>query len=685
MTNESKNSFFQKKRKSGKGETKGTKNEKMPFKGFAFWFMLMALFLVLFHFLASDTSTENLSYNPDFVQLVENGRVRSCEIVKEVSGVEYITGELNELDQKTGANRQFRVDLVITDELISWLKENNVNFTFDPQNPLLWNILSGIVPFILVMAIIYFIFMRQMKSAGKGAMSFGKSRAKMLAREKHDITFDNVAGVDEAKEELNEVVEFLRDPSKFQHLGGKMPKGVLLVGPPGTGKTLLAKAVAGEADVPFLSISGSDFIEMFVGVGASRMRDMFTQAKKTAPCIIFIDEIDAVGRARFSGVGSGHDEREQTLNALLVEMDGFETQEGIVIVAATNRPDVLDPALTRPGRFDRQVVVNMPDLDGRAKILKIHANQINLSEDVDLYRVARGTPGFSGADLMNLMNESALLAARRSADAVELCDLEEARDKVRWGRERRSHVLDEEEKRLTAFHEAGHAVVLYKTEKTEPLHKVTIIPRGQALGATMQLPEKDRYTQGRKRLQGMLVGLMGGRVAEELFLDDITTGAQNDLQRSTAIARAMVTQYGMSENLGPQYFEQNQEIRFLGRELDTSRNISEKTSQKIDLAVAKIMQSAYEEATSILKENGDNLKNIAQLLIERETLTGEQVKQIIEDGYIKEDSEPEKEESDLDESTENASPEGVGESNVEAESADKDEPEKTTGELTSEE
>jgi cell division protease FtsH len=409
---------------------------------------------------------------------------------------------------------------------------------------------------------------------------------------------------------------------------------VLLVGPPGTGKTLLAKAISGEADVPFFSISGSDFVEMFVGVGASRVRDMFAQGRKSAPCIIFIDEIDAIGRTRFSGVGGGHDEREQTLNAILVEMDGMDTAEGVIIMAATNRPDVLDNALLRPGRFDRQIVVDLPTLEGRHEILKIHARPVKLSPDVDLHRVARGTPGFSGADLSNLINEAALLAARREADSITQEDFDEARDKVRWGRERRGRVMDDNQKRLTAYHEAGHALVLHLIEECDPLHKVTIIPRGQALGSTMQLPENDEYTQGRKKLLGILAGMFGGRVAEELVFGDVTTGAQHDFKQATHIARMMVCEWGMSDLLGPQNFGEQQELLFLGREVNRSQKHSELTAQKIDAEITRIIGECYERARNILQENRDKLDKIAELLLERETLNGEQVKEIIETGEL---------------------------------------------------
>jgi cell division protease FtsH len=587
---------------------------------------------------------ETIKYNPDFVELVESQKVRSCEIVVEVSGVQYIRGELNEVDRKTHKPRQFRVDVMVTDELQQWLTENGISFSYKPQHPLIWQIISGAVPFLIFIGLLYFLFVRQMKIAGRGAMSFGKSRAKMLTRDKNHVTFKDVAGCEEAKDEVQEIIDFLKDPKKFQRLGGRIPKGVMMVGAPGTGKTLLAKAIAGEAEVPFFSISGSDFVEMFVGVGASRVRDMFEQGKKHAPCIIFIDEIDAVGRSRFSGIGGGHDEREQTLNALLVEMDGFETKEGVIIIAATNRPDVLDPALLRPGRFDRQIVVDLPNLDGREDILKIHARKVKLSKEANLRRIARGTPGFSGADLANLINEAALLAARRGVNAIELQDMEEARDKVRWGRERRSRTLDDEEKKLTSYHEAGHAIVLHLLKYTEPLHKVTIIPRGAALGATMQLPEKDRYTQSEHRLKDMIAGMMGGRAAEKIVFNEVTTGASNDIKQATHIAHSMVCEWGMSEELGPQAFNSNAEVLFLGREVSRDQEMSEETARKIDKEVGRIIQENYKRAEKMLLDNRDKLDLVAQLLIERETLDGRDVGEILENGRIL--SEPERVEID---------------------------------------
>jgi cell division protease FtsH len=489
-------------------------------------------------------------------------------------------------------------------------------------------------PVLFLLALLYFLFRQQIRMAGKGALNFGKSKARMLARDKNKITFKDVAGVEEAKDEVQELVEFLRDPKKFQKLGGRIPKGVLLVGPPGTGKTLLARAIAGEADVPFFSISGSDFVEMFVGVGASRVRDMFEQGKKSAPCIIFIDEIDAVGRHRGHGVGGGHDEREQTLNALLVEMDGFDTQEGVIIIAATNRPDVLDPALLRPGRFDRQITVNLPDVKGREEILRVHAKKVKLAEGVDLAVVARGTPGYSGAELANVINEAALLAARRGLKGITLAELEEARDKVRWGKERRSLALSEKEKQNTAYHEAGHALLLELLPHTEPLHKVTIIPRGPSLGSTMWLPEEDKYTNRKNELLASLAVKMGGRVAEEIVFGDVTTGAAGDIKMATAMARKMVCEWGMSEKLGMVEYGEHEDYVFLGRELTRNRDYSEATAEEIDREVRRLLDDAYQTAKQTLIANREHLDAIAKTLLEYETLDGSQIKELIKHGEL---------------------------------------------------
>jgi cell division protease FtsH len=490
-------------------------------------------------------------------------------------------------------------------------------------------------PVLFLLALLYFLFRQQIRMAGKGALNFGKSKARMLARDKNKITFKDVAGVEEAKDEVQELVEFLRDPKKFQKLGGRIPKGVLMVGPPGTGKTLLARAIAGEADVPFFSISGSDFVEMFVGVGASRVRDMFEQGKKSAPCIIFIDEIDAVGRHRGHGVGGGHDEREQTLNALLVEMDGFDTQEGVIIIAATNRPDVLDPALLRPGRFDRQITVNLPDVKGREEILRVHSKKVKLAEGVDLAVVARGTPGYSGAELANVINEAALLAARRGLKGITLSELEEARDKVRWGKERRSLALSEKEKQNTAYHEAGHALLLELLPHTEPLHKVTIIPRGPSLGSTMWLPEEDKYTNRKNELLASLAVKMGGRVAEEIVFGDVTTGAAGDIKMATAMARKMVCEWGMSEKLGMVEYGEHEDYVFLGRELTRNRDYSEATAEEIDREVRRLLDDAYQTAKQTLIANRNHLDAIAKTLLEYETLDGLQIKELIKHGELR--------------------------------------------------
>jgi cell division protease FtsH len=471
--------------------------------------------------------------------------------------------------------------------------------------------------------------MRQMQTGGNKALSFGKSRARLLSSQQKKVTFKDVAGVEEAKEELQEIIEFLREPQKFQKLGGRIPKGVLLVGPPGTGKTLLARAIAGEANVPFFSISGSDFVEMFVGVGASRVRDLFEQGKKNAPCIIFIDEIDAVGRHRGAGLGGGHDEREQTLNQLLVEMDGFESNEGVILIAATNRPDVLDPALLRPGRFDRRVVVSRPDVGGREAILKVHTKKIPLAEDVDVSVIARGTPGFSGADLANLVNEAALLAARQNRKQVLMTDFESSKDKVLMGAERKSLILSEEEKKNTAFHEAGHALVAFFEPHADPLHKVTIIPRGMALGVTMQLPVDDKHTYTRDYLEAQLAIMMGGRVAEEQFLNHITTGAGNDIEQATALARRMVCDFGMSA-LGPLAYGRQQGEIFLGRDISTSRDFSEDTAIKIDQEIKRFVLEGYQRAESRIKSNRDAVTRIAEALLEREALDGGDIKLLIE-------------------------------------------------------
>jgi cell division protease FtsH len=514
-------------------------------------------------------------------------------------------------------------------DMYKTLRDHGVNITIKDQSPNQWlSLLISIAPFALLLGL-WFFLLRQMQSGGNKAMSFGKSRARLLSMQQKKITFKDVAGVDEAKEELKEIIEFLREAQKFQRLGGRIPKGVLLVGPPGTGKTLLARAVAGEANVPFFSISGSDFVEMFVGVGASRVRDLFEQGKKNAPCIIFIDEIDAVGRHRGAGLGGGHDEREQTLNQLLVEMDGFESNDGVILVAATNRPDVLDPALLRPGRFDRRVIVDRPDIRGREEVLKVHSKKVPMAEDVNLNILARGTPGFSGADLANMVNEAALTAARYNRKSVHMYDFEVAKDKVMMGAERKSMLLTDEEKRVTAYHEAGHTLVSALREHSDPLHKVTIIPRGMALGVTVYLPEEDQHTVTKDYLETRMATLMGGRCAEEIFLKQMTTGAGNDIERATELARKMVCEFGMSK-MGPMTFGKKEEQIFLGREIAQHRDFSDDTAKQIDAEVRFFVDAGYKSAYTILESNQDIMHRMAAALLERETLDAAEIKLIIE-------------------------------------------------------
>jgi len=563
-----------------------------------------------------------------FSKLVEEDHIEKVERVLDSNGMTYLSGVKK---VEGNAKKRFRVNLPPgeNEALTQYLLDKGVPCpVVTKTNWLLMLLASPLLLLILIVGGTLFI-MRQIKNANSGAMSFGKSRAKMLSQDKKKVTFSNVAGITEAKEEVQEIVEFLKDPKKFQNLGGRIPKGVLLMGPPGTGKTLLAKAIAGEAGVPFFSISGSDFVEMFVGVGASRVRDMFEQGKKNAPCLIFIDEIDAVGRNRFSGLGGGHDEREQTLNALLVEMDGFETSEGVIIIAATNRADVLDPALTRPGRFDRQIVIDMPTLTDREEILNVHAGKVKLAPDADLSRVARGTPGFSGADLANLLNEAALLAARRNKEAVEHTDLEEARDKVLWGRERKSRAMEDKERHTVAWHEAGHALLQVLCEHTDPLHKVTIIPRGQALGATMALPKKDVLNRTRNQLLDDLVVLAGGRIAEELYTGDISTGARMDIKMASEIAHQMVCAFGMSDAFAFLSFGNNQETLFLGREVTRSQAYSEETARKIDAEVARLVSEAYARAKQMIDGNRAKLEQLVEQLVEQETMDGRAVEALL--------------------------------------------------------
>ena len=590
------------------------------YKSILIWLLIGMSILLLFNLFNVPQKSEKELIFSDFVKKVDSGEVDEVTI-KENN----ITGRL-----KDGS--KFKTYSANYPDLVKELRDKNVRIIAKPpdQPPLYMTILISWGPIIFIV-LIWVFFMRQMQMGGNKAMSFGKAKAKLVSEKSVKVTFADVAGIEEAKNEVQEIIEFLRDPQKFSRLGGRIPKGVLLVGSPGSGKTLLARAIAGEAAVPFFSISGSDFVEMFVGVGASRVRDLFEQAKKSAPCIIFIDEIDAVGRHRGAGLGGGHDEREQTLNQLLVEMDGFEGKEGVIIIAATNRPDVLDPALLRPGRFDRQIVVPVPDVKGRIEILKVHSKNIPLAPDVELEKIARGTPGFSGADLANLINEAALIAARRSKDKVDMADFEFAKDKVLMGVERRSMVLSDEEKRNTAYHEAGHALVAKLTPGTDPIHKVSIIPRGRALGITQQLPLDDRYTYSKDYLLKALNVLLGGRAAEELALSHMTTGAGNDLERATDLARKMVTEWGMSEKLGPLTFGKKEEQIFLGREIARHKDYSEKTAVDIDEEVKRFVIDAYENARKLLRDNKDLLEAVAKTLLERETIDGPDLDKIIED------------------------------------------------------
>ncbi|MEW6597349.1 MAG: ATP-dependent zinc metalloprotease FtsH [Pseudomonadota bacterium] len=590
----------------------------MNLRNIAIWGVVVAVLIGFWAVLNASNKTAatgELSYSR-LLELVDQDQIAQVVIHNDTAQV---------TDKQ---NRHFQVVTPQSQEdLTKRMDAHKVNFRFEPsQQPIWLQLLGSILPVLFIVGIWVF-FMRQMQGAGRGAMGFGKSKARLLTENKNRVTFEDVAGVDEAKEELQEIVDFLKDPGKFQRLGGKIPKGALLIGPPGTGKTLLARAIAGEAGVPFFTISGSDFVEMFVGVGASRVRDMFEQAKKNAPCIIFIDEIDAVGRHRGAGLGGGNDEREQTLNQLLVEMDGFEANEGIILVAATNRPDVLDPALLRPGRFDRQIVVPNPDVGGREKILRVHMRNVPLAADVDVKTLARGTPGFSGADLANLVNEGALMAARRNKRMVAMADFEDAKDKVMMGAERKSMAMSDEEKRNTAYHEGGHALVALNVPSADPVHKATIIPRGRALGMVMQLPEGDRYSMKYQQMTSRLAIMMGGRVAEELILgkENVTSGASSDIEQATRLARMMVTRWGYSDELGVVAYGENQDEVFLGMSVSRQQNVSEETARKIDAEVKRLVHAGYDEAKRILTERIEDLHSIAKALLEYETLSGEEI------------------------------------------------------------
>ncbi len=595
----------------------------MKFGKSAFIWILILICLTVFFSMAEKrtmtANTENVLFS-DFMDNVKEKRVTNVSISgAEISGM-------------TTDGKKFTTYAPYSPTTVDTLLENNVKVEAKPQDTsteTFWSMVISWLPMLILVGVWVF-FMRQASAGNNKALSFGKSRARLIENNKK-VTFADVAGADESKQELEEIIDFLKDPIKFQRLGGKIPKGVLLVGPPGTGKTLLAKAVAGEADVPFFSISGSDFVEMFVGVGASRVRDMFEQAKKNAPCILFIDEIDAVGRHRGAGLGGGNDEREQTLNQLLVEMDGFEPNENVILIAATNRPDVLDPALLRPGRFDRQVVVSNPDIKGREAILHVHARKVPLAKDVDLSVIARGTPGFSGADLANLVNEAALLAARRNKRKVTAADFDNAKDKVLMGNERKSMAMDEEEKKLTAYHEAGHAICSLHVPETDPIHKATIIPRGRALGMVQQLPEKDQYSYTRAKMLSRLVICMGGRASEELKFgyDKVTSGASADISAATNLARSMVTEWGMSDLLGPVLYAENSNEVFLGRAVTQNKNMSEETARLVDAEIKRLLTEAHAQATEILKKHDKELETLAQALIEYETLSGDEIKDVI--------------------------------------------------------
>ena len=588
------------------------------YKNIAMWIIIIATVVLMFNLISYKQPSSDKVIFSDFIQAVESGNVTE------------VTIQGNDILGKYKDGKPFQTFLPQYPDLIGKLRASGVKISAEPvvDSPSWGTIFVSWFPMILLIGVWIF-FMRQMQSGGGKAMSFGKSRARLLNESQHRVTFKDVAGIEEAKEEVEEIIDFLKDPKKFTRLGGRIPKGVLLVGPPGTGKTLLAKAIAGEAGVPFFTISGSDFVEMFVGVGASRVRDLFVQGKKNAPCIIFIDEIDAVGRHRGAGLGGGHDEREQTLNQLLVEMDGFESNEGVIIVAATNRPDVLDPALLRPGRFDRNVVVPKPDIKGRAEILKVHTSKTPMSADVDIDVIARGTPGFSGADLANLVNEAALLAARRGKDKLEKLEFDEAKDKLLMGSERRSMIINDAEKKITAYHEAGHTLVARLIPGTDPIHKVSIIPRGMALGLTQQLPIDERHTYSREYLLSNISVLMGGRAAEEIVLHHMTTGAGNDIERATELARKMVCEWGMSDKLGPLSFGKKEEHIFLGKDMGQRRDFSEGTAEEIDTEIKKIVMDNYSRARTLIESNISALHRLARALLEKEALDGTEIEKLI--------------------------------------------------------
>lgn len=621
-------------KKEPKENEKRPPESRVPPRTWLLWLAILSLIPLLVFFRDRAEGRFTVLSHKQFLDLVSSNQVVEAVIqYSPQSQLREITGTFKDSPSPEQKPVPFRLETRLTEEVEDQLLNTGL-FKVGEPNTMLMSFLVTLLPFLLIAGLVYFFLIRQIRMAGKGALSFGKSKARMLNKEKNRTTFKDVAGIEEAKDEVSELVEFLKDPKKFQRLGGRIPKGILMIGPPGTGKTLLAKAIAGEADAAFYTISGSDFVEMFVGVGASRVRDMFEQARKSTPCLVFIDEIDAVGRSRGHGLGGGNDEREQTLNALLVEMDGFDTQEGIIIIAATNRPDVLDPALLRPGRFDRQLTVNLPDVRGREAILKVHARNVKIAPEADLAVIARGTPGFSGAELANLLNEAALLAARNNQKSISMVELEEARDKVRWGRERRSLAMTEEQKRTTAWHEAGHALVNVLLEHTHPLHKVTIIPRGQALGATMYLPKDDILNRNRKEMLDLVAVLMAGRIAEEVVTGDISTGAAGDIQQATQMTRAMVCTFGMSNKLGMVQYGEDNEYVFLGRDMVRSKDYSESTARDIDGEVKRIIDESYTRAKELIETHRDKLEIIAKALLDFETLEGGQVEEIIRTGKM---------------------------------------------------
>jgi cell division protease FtsH len=625
--------------KSKRRPLKNLPPDRFQPKVWLIWFAIIGILILVWRFNPERISSPATLKIQEVVDYAAADKIAEGKIRPDPSSGghdwEEITGLMKEeiLTSETGKTKAFRAAGRLTDANMQLLQKSKV-FTEVSATNFATQVLTQILPFVIVIGLLYFLFVRQLKQAGRGALSFGKSRAKLLTRDRDRVTFADVAGCDEAKEEVSEVVEFLKDPKRFQKIGGRIPKGVLMVGPPGTGKTLLAKAIAGEADVPFFSISGSDFVEMFVGVGASRVRDMFEQGRKNAPCLIFIDEIDAVGRQRGAGLGGGNDEREQTLNSMLAEMDGFDTTEGVLIIAATNRPDVLDSALLRPGRFDRQVFIDLPDLLGREQILRVHARKLAMAEDVDLGIVARGTPGLSGAELANLLNESALLAARRNKKRVDMQDIEDAREKVQFGRERR-RIMDDEDKKILAYHEGGHALVGAVLDDGDmPVHKVTIIPRGRSLGSTMYIPKKDVYNYAKRRMLVRLATLFGGRIAEEVVLGDITSGASQDILMATKLARSMVCDWGMSP-LGPIAYGENHDTVFLGREISRSESFSEETARMIDVEIRKLVDEQYNRAKAIIIERRLALDKIAEALLQYETIDGKHVMEILEFGEIR--------------------------------------------------